>query len=73
VCFSIGALIPLITYLLGFDSLWLALAVGGLGLFAAGALVARFTGQRWWLSGLRQLALGGLAAAVTYGIGTLLE
>jgi VIT1/CCC1 family predicted Fe2+/Mn2+ transporter len=73
VCFSIGALFPLITYLLGFDSLWLALAVGGLGLFAAGAVVARFTGKSWWLSGLRQLALGGLAAAVTYGIGTLLE
>ncbi|MFI5888777.1 VIT1/CCC1 transporter family protein [Actinoplanes sp. NPDC051513] len=73
VCFSIGALFPLVTYLLGFDSLWLALGVGGLGLFAAGAVVARFTGKRWWLSGLRQLALGALAAAVTYGIGTLLE
>jgi VIT1/CCC1 family predicted Fe2+/Mn2+ transporter len=72
-CFSVGALFPLITYLLGFDSLALALGVGGLGLFAAGAVVARFTGKRWWLSGLRQLALGGLAAAVTYGIGTLLE
>jgi VIT1/CCC1 family predicted Fe2+/Mn2+ transporter len=72
-CFSVGALFPLITYLLGFDSLGLALGVGGLGLFAAGAVVARFTGKRWWLSGLRQLALGGLAAAVTYGIGTLLE
>jgi VIT1/CCC1 family predicted Fe2+/Mn2+ transporter len=72
VCFSIGALIPLITYLLGFDDLWLALAVGGLGLFAAGAVVARFTGKRWWLSGLRQLALGALAAAVTYVIGALI-
>jgi len=73
VCFSIGALIPLITYLLGFDSLGLALGVGGLGLFAAGALVASFTGKKWWLNGLRQLALGGLAAIVTYGIGTLIK
>ena len=73
VCFSIGALIPLLTYLLGFDSLALALGVGGLGLFAAGALVAGFTGRTWWLSGLRQLALGGLAALVTYGIGTLIK
>ena len=72
-CFAVGALIPLITYLLGYDSLWLALGVGGLGLFAAGAVVAQFTGRRWWLSGLRQLVLGALAAAVTYGIGTLLE
>ncbi|GIM89482.1 VIT1/CCC1 transporter family protein [Paractinoplanes toevensis] len=72
VCFSIGALIPLLTYLFGSDSLWLALAVGGLGLFGAGALVARFTAQSWWFSGLRQLVLGGLAAAVTYGIGVLI-
>jgi VIT1/CCC1 family predicted Fe2+/Mn2+ transporter len=72
VCFSIGALIPLLTYLAGIDNLGLALAVGGLGLFGAGALVAGFTGKKWWLSGLRQLALGALAAAITYGIGTLI-
>ncbi|MET0425386.1 MAG: VIT1/CCC1 transporter family protein, partial [Actinoplanes sp.] len=40
VCFAVGALVPLLTYLLGFDSLWLALGVGGAGLFAAGAVVA---------------------------------
>jgi vacuolar iron transporter family protein len=52
--------------------LWPALVSGGVGLFAAGALVARFTGRAWWTSGLRQLILGGLAAAVTYGIGSLI-
>ena len=71
-CFSVGAAIPLLTYLLGFDSLVLALAVGGLGLFAAGALVARFTRRSWLVSGLRQLTLGALAAGVTYLIGTLI-
>jgi VIT1/CCC1 family predicted Fe2+/Mn2+ transporter len=73
VCFSAGALIPLITYLLGFDNLALALGIGGLGLFAAGAVVARFTAQSWWRSGVRQLVLGALAAAVTYGIGALIS
>jgi VIT1/CCC1 family predicted Fe2+/Mn2+ transporter len=68
-CFSIGAAIPLLTYLLGFDELWLALAVGGVGLFVAGALVARFTGRSPWVSGLRQLALGAGAAGATYLIG----
>ncbi len=72
VCFSIGAVIPLLTYLLGFDSLWLALAVGGVGLFAAGAVVARFTGRSWLLSGVRQFVLGALAAAATYAIGALI-
>jgi VIT1/CCC1 family predicted Fe2+/Mn2+ transporter len=71
VCFSIGALMPLLPYLLGASVLWPALIVGGLGLFVAGALTARFTNQRWWVSGLRQFALGGLAAGVTYVIGGL--
>jgi vacuolar iron transporter family protein len=72
VCFSVGGLVPLLPYLLGSTSLWLALAVGGLGLFAAGALTARFTGRAWWASGLRVFLLGALAAAATYGIGTLI-
>jgi VIT1/CCC1 family predicted Fe2+/Mn2+ transporter len=72
VCFAIGAVIPLLTYLLGVDNLLLALAVGGIGLFVAGALVARFTGRSPWLSGLRQLVLGALAATATYFIGALI-
>ena len=69
VCFSIGALFPLLPYLLGSDELWLALGVGGLGLFGAGAIVSRFTARSWWGSGLRQLVLGGLAAGATYLVG----
>ena len=44
--------------------------MGGVGLFVAGAVVARFTGRPWWSSGLRQLLLGGAAAGATYLIGT---
>jgi VIT1/CCC1 family predicted Fe2+/Mn2+ transporter len=68
-CFSVGAAVPLLPYLLGFPNLILALAVGGVGLFTAGVLIARFTGQRWWVSGLRQLLLGGAAAGATYLVG----
>jgi vacuolar iron transporter family protein len=71
-CFSAGALVPLATYLLGFSSLWLALAVGGIGLFVAGALVARFTNRKWWVSGGRQLLLGAAATAATYLVGRLI-
>ncbi|GAB4101982.1 VIT1/CCC1 transporter family protein [Micromonospora taraxaci] len=70
--FSLGALIPLLPYLFGATELWLALAVGGLGLFAAGAIVARFTKRPWWTGGLRQLLLGAAAAGATYLIGTLI-
>jgi VIT1/CCC1 family predicted Fe2+/Mn2+ transporter len=72
-CFAVGALVPLISYLLGSNELWLALAVGGAGLFVAGAVVARFTRRPWWAGGLRQLALGAAAAAATYGIGVLIS
>jgi len=71
VCFSIGGLVPLMPYLLGAESLRLALGVGGAGLFAAGALISRFTRRAWWASGLRVLLLGGAAAAATYGVGAL--
>lgn len=71
-CFSVGALVPLLPYLLGSDSLWPALAAGGAGLFLAGALVARFTGRAWYASGLRQLLLGAAAAGATYVIGYLI-
>jgi VIT1/CCC1 family predicted Fe2+/Mn2+ transporter len=71
-CFSAGAVIPLLPYLFGLSNLWIALGVGGVGLFAAGAVVARFTGRRWWTSGLRQLILGAAAAGATYGIGSLI-
>lgn len=42
-----------------------------IGLFGAGALVSRVTARSWWFSGLRQLVVGVLAAAVTYGVGTV--
>lgn len=71
-CFSVGAMFPLLTFLLGFDQLWLGLAVGGAGLFGAGALVARFTARAWLTNGLRQLILGALAAGATFLIGHLI-
>jgi VIT1/CCC1 family predicted Fe2+/Mn2+ transporter len=73
VCFSIGAIVPLMPYLLGSESLWVALVVGGVGLFVAGALTARFTRRPWWKSGLRQLALGMLAAGAAYLVGKLID
>jgi VIT1/CCC1 family predicted Fe2+/Mn2+ transporter len=71
-CFSLGALVPLLPYLLGSSSLPLALAAGGVGLFVAGALIARFTGRPWWGSGARQLLLGAAAAGATFVIGHLI-
>lgn len=72
ITFSIGSLIPLIPYLLGFSSLALGLLAGGLGLFGAGALAARFTDQPWWRSAIRQLLFGAIATVATYLVGALI-
>lgn len=73
VLFAIGAIIPLIPYLLGFESLWAGLACGGLGLLIAGAMAARITRKPAWFGALRQLAFGTVAIAATYFVGTLLD
>ena len=70
VMFAIGAIIPLIPYLLGFESLWAGLLCGGVGLLIAGAVAARFTGKPVWWASLRQLGFGAIAIAATYVVGT---
>ncbi|MFJ6567114.1 VIT1/CCC1 transporter family protein [Streptomyces sp. NPDC091292] len=69
--FALGALLPVLPYLLGATSMWPAVLLALAGLFACGAVVAKVTARSWWYSGLRQLALGGAAAGVTYALGTL--
>jgi VIT1/CCC1 family predicted Fe2+/Mn2+ transporter len=69
--FAIGAVIPLIPYLLGYGSLAAGLACGAVGLLIAGGLTARFTRKPvWWAAG-RQLAFGAVAVAATYLLGLL--
>jgi VIT1/CCC1 family predicted Fe2+/Mn2+ transporter len=70
--FALGALLPLLPYLLGASSLLPMLVLALIGLFACGAVVAKVTARSWWFSGLRQLALGGAAAAVTFLLGHLI-
>jgi VIT1/CCC1 family predicted Fe2+/Mn2+ transporter len=71
VAFAIGALIPLLPYLLGASVLWISLLVSAVALFATGAVVSRFTNRTPVFSGARQLLLGVAAAAITYGLGQL--
>ncbi|TYK47795.1 VIT1/CCC1 transporter family protein [Actinomadura decatromicini] len=70
--FAVGALLPVLPYLLGASSLWPAAGIAGLGLFAAGALVSKVTTRAWWFGGTRQLLFGAAAAAITYGVGALI-
>ncbi|MGW7280089.1 VIT1/CCC1 transporter family protein [Streptomyces sp. NPDC054844] len=69
--FALGALLPVLPFLLGATALWPAVVLALAGLFLCGAVVAKVTARSWWYSGLRQLALGGAAAGVTYVLGSL--
>jgi VIT1/CCC1 family predicted Fe2+/Mn2+ transporter len=71
VTFAVGALIPLLPYLLGYDSLGVALGLAAVAAFAGGGLVARLTDRPFLRGALRQLLLGALAAGITYLIGTV--
>jgi VIT1/CCC1 family predicted Fe2+/Mn2+ transporter len=70
--FSIGALLPLLPYLLGAPELALSLAITAVALAIGGTVVGRLTGRPLLRSGLRQLLFGAVAIGVTYGIGTLI-
>lgn len=69
--FSVGALVPVLPFLFGGGSIMLALILSVLGLVVTGGIVAKLTARPFWFGGGRQLLLGGISAAVTYGVGLL--
>ncbi|MFA6944989.1 MAG: VIT1/CCC1 transporter family protein, partial [Pedobacter sp.] len=72
--FAIGAIIPVIPFffLSGMNAILLSAAFSALGLFLIGSAITLFTGRSIWFSGFRQVFFGLAAAAVTYGIGSLI-
>jgi VIT1/CCC1 family predicted Fe2+/Mn2+ transporter len=71
VAFSVGAFLPLLPYACGATTVWISALLAVLALFLAGVAASRFTSRGWLYSGARQLAFGIVAAAVTYGVGSL--
>jgi VIT1/CCC1 family predicted Fe2+/Mn2+ transporter len=73
ITFSLGALIPLIPFLIGSGvgaKLW-AVGTSAVALATVGASISLLTGRHPWWSGIRMMLGGGLAAAVTFGVGRL--
>jgi vacuolar iron transporter family protein len=72
--FCLGAIVPLFAYF--FLGGWAAVVVSAIlstvALFAIGAAITLVTGTSWIRSGMRQVAFGVAAAALTYGVGRLL-
>jgi VIT1/CCC1 family predicted Fe2+/Mn2+ transporter len=70
--FSLGALVPLLPYLLGWPVLAASLGITAVALITGGMVVGRLTGRPVLRSGLRQLLLGAVAVAITFGVGSLI-
>ncbi|HTP84871.1 MAG TPA: VIT1/CCC1 family protein [Alphaproteobacteria bacterium] len=72
--FSAGAIFPVAPYfaLAGWPALIASLGLSGLALALVGAGTSLFTGRHIAFSAGRQVAIGFVAAAITFGIGKLL-
>ncbi len=74
--FASGAIIPVLPWLFGMSgtpAVLLALAMVGVALLATGAMVGLLSGASPLRRGIRQLAIGFAAAAVTYALGLLFD
>jgi VIT1/CCC1 family predicted Fe2+/Mn2+ transporter len=72
--FAIGAIFPVAPffYFNGINGVIASVALSATALFAIGAIVTVFTGKNAGISGVRQVAIGLAAGAVTYGFGHIL-
>jgi vacuolar iron transporter family protein len=72
--FAIGAILPVFPFMFtsGMQAIIISTTVSAIGLFLIGAAITLFTGRSVWFSGLRQVAFGLAAAAITFGIGKLI-
>jgi VIT1/CCC1 family predicted Fe2+/Mn2+ transporter len=69
--FTVGALLPLGPFLLGYPVLRAALVIAGIAAFAGGAAVAKLTGRPMLMGGLRQLIAASVATGMAFEIGHL--
>jgi VIT1/CCC1 family predicted Fe2+/Mn2+ transporter len=72
--FTLGAIVPVIPFFFGagLGATLVSVAVSALALFGVGAAITIVTGVSAFKSGMRQVLFGLVAAAITFGIGSLL-
>ena len=77
--FAAGAAVPVVPFLfapagetISAGYVVMSAALSGLALFGVGASLSLFTGRSALMSGLRQVGLGAVAAALTFGIGRVI-
>jgi VIT1/CCC1 family predicted Fe2+/Mn2+ transporter len=72
--FALGAILPVapFIFLSGYPAVFVSIGFSVVGLFLLGAAITLFTGRTVLYSGFRMVIFGLIAAAVTFGIGTLI-
>ncbi len=72
--FAVGAIFPIFPFIFwsGTTAIYLSLAISAVGLFIIGAAITLMTGRGILYSGFRQVLVGMVAAALTYGVGRLI-
>jgi vacuolar iron transporter family protein len=72
--FAIGAIVPVLPFFFGGGTRAVVASaiLAALALFGIGAAITLMTGRSVWRSGLRQVVIGGAAAALTYAVGRLI-
>jgi VIT1/CCC1 family predicted Fe2+/Mn2+ transporter len=72
--FAVGAFVPLLPFILltASTALFASIALTAVALFSVGAAVSLLTGKSAIYTGVRQLAIGAAAAAITYAVGSLI-
>ena len=70
--FLAAGMVPLLPYFFVLPNPfeW-SIALTGITFFAVGTLKSRWSLAPWWRSGMETLAIGGVAAAIAYFVGTL--
>ncbi|MFB6129602.1 MAG: VIT1/CCC1 transporter family protein [Salinigranum sp.] len=73
VLFALGAIVPVVPFALltGLSAVGVSLLLSAIALFLIGAGITLLTGRSVVYSGGRQVLIGIAAAALTYGVGTL--
>lgn len=71
--FSIGALIPLLPWLVtsAGNVVWWSIGVAGIAILSVGAAIGHYTRRGLVFSALRSFFIAALASAVTFGVGHL--
>ena len=70
--FLIAGMVPLLPFVFGLNNAFSVSAVLTMAVFfAIGAFKSKWSLDPWWRSGLETFLIGGAAAGIAYGVGTL--